>query len=76
MEHQLTVTHDGLPADQEMPNPRRRPRRRLVGRPVAERIRLECHDVSVRPQGERALPDTTAEGGRDHAGREAGSRAG
>jgi hypothetical protein len=64
MEHQRPVTNDRLSADQEMPDPRGRPRRRLVSRLVAERIRFKDDDVGIRPHRERALPPGTAAGGR------------
>ena len=68
MQHQRPVTNDRLSADQEMPDPRGRPRRRLVRRLVAKRIRLKDDDVGIRPHRERALPRCAAEGGSEHTG--------
>ncbi len=51
-----------------MPHPCRRQGRRLVGRPVAERIRIEDDDIGVGPHCERALPRGTAAGRCQHAG--------
>jgi hypothetical protein len=68
MEHQRPVTNDRLSAAQEMPDPRGRPRRRLVSRLVAERIRFKDDDVGIRPHRERALPPGAAARGREHTG--------
>ena len=70
MKDQRPITNDRLSADQEMPDPRRRLRRRLVGRSVAERIRRKDDDVGIRSHGKRALSRGTADSGREHAGGE------
>src|SRR5512138_3827906 len=70
IELQRPVTNDRLSAHHEMSDSRRGPRRYLVGRMVAECIRLKDDDVSVRSHGEGALPRGTAHGGREHAGGE------
>lgn len=70
MKDQLTVTNDRLAPDHEMPDSHRPPRWRLVCRLVLERMRVKDHDVGIRPHGKGALVHTSAEGGREHAGRE------
>jgi hypothetical protein len=52
IEFQRSITNDRLSAHHEMPDPRRRLRRHLVGRLVAKCIRLKDDDVGVRSHGE------------------------